>query len=84
MDTGSHARARLDVHEELIAGPEAEIGPGYSKQADGYAAMERLLALPRPPTADLRAQRFHRHGGHERGARPRHFRAAGDRHRRLR
>ncbi len=42
---------RLEVHEDLIAGPEAEIGPGYSKQADGYAAMERLLALPRPPTA---------------------------------
>lgn len=41
----------LEVREELIAGPEAEIGPGYSKQADGYAAMERLLALAQRPTA---------------------------------
>ncbi len=42
---------RLEVSEDWIAGPEAEIGPGYSKQADGYAAMERLLALPHRPTA---------------------------------
>jgi DNA-binding LacI/PurR family transcriptional regulator len=41
----------LEVPEAFIAGPEAEIGPGYSKQADGYAAMERLLALARRPTA---------------------------------
>ncbi len=41
----------LEVHEKWIAGPEAETGPGYSKQADGYAAMERLLALPQRPTA---------------------------------
>jgi DNA-binding LacI/PurR family transcriptional regulator len=41
----------LKVHEDWIAGPESETGPGYSKQADGYAAMERLLALPQRPTA---------------------------------
>ena len=41
----------LDVPEELIAGPNHESGPGYSKQADGYEAMRRLLSLPDPPTA---------------------------------
>lgn len=41
----------LSVPEELIAGPNHESGPGYSKQADGYEAMKRLLALPHPPTA---------------------------------
>lgn len=41
----------LELPEELIAGPEFETGPGYSKQADGYAAMERFLHLPRRPTA---------------------------------
>lgn len=41
----------IEPAAELIAGPEFETGPGYSKEADGYAAMERLLALRRPPTA---------------------------------
>ncbi len=44
----AHGIAAVD---ELIAGPEFETGPGFSKEADGYAAMERLLALDRPPTA---------------------------------
>jgi DNA-binding LacI/PurR family transcriptional regulator len=48
----------LDVREDYIAGPEAETGPGYSKQADGYAAMERLLTLPRRPTAVLARNDF--------------------------
>jgi DNA-binding LacI/PurR family transcriptional regulator len=48
----------LEVPEEFIAGPESEIGPGYSKQADGYAAMERLLALPRRPTAIISRNDF--------------------------
>lgn len=37
--------------EELIVGPEAEFGPGYSTQSYGYDGMKRLLALSRPPTA---------------------------------
>jgi DNA-binding LacI/PurR family transcriptional regulator len=41
----------LSVPEELIAGPDHESGPGYSKQADGYDAMARLLSLSHPPTA---------------------------------
>jgi DNA-binding LacI/PurR family transcriptional regulator len=41
----------LEVIGDWIAGPEAEIGPGYSRQADGYAAMERLLGAARRPTA---------------------------------
>ncbi len=41
----------LSVPEELIAGPDYESGPGFSKQADGYEAMNRLLSLPHPPTA---------------------------------
>jgi LacI family transcriptional regulator len=41
----------LGVPEELIVGPNHESGPGYSKQADGYEAMKRLLSLPHPPTA---------------------------------
>jgi DNA-binding LacI/PurR family transcriptional regulator len=41
----------LSVPEELIAGPNHESGPGYSKQADGYEAMKHLLELPHPPTA---------------------------------
>ncbi len=41
----------LSVPEELIVGPNHESGPGFSKQADGYQAMERLLGLAHPPTA---------------------------------
>ena len=41
----------LTVPEELIAGPDHESGPGFSRQADGYEAMQRLLSLPHPPTA---------------------------------
>jgi DNA-binding LacI/PurR family transcriptional regulator len=41
----------LSVSEELIAGPSYESGPGFSKQADGYEAMKRLLSLPHAPTA---------------------------------
>jgi DNA-binding LacI/PurR family transcriptional regulator len=41
----------LSVAEELIAGPNHEFGPGYSRQADGYDAMKHLLSLPHPPTA---------------------------------
>lgn len=41
----------LEVPEELIAGPENDSGPGYSTQADGYAATKKLLALPNPPSA---------------------------------
>jgi DNA-binding LacI/PurR family transcriptional regulator len=41
----------LEVRDEWIAGPDAEFGPGYSRQADGYAAMEHLLSLTERPTA---------------------------------
>lgn len=41
----------LPLAKELIVGPEAEFGPGYSTQADGYEGMKRLLALSQPPTA---------------------------------
>lgn len=41
----------LETADELIAGPVCETGPGFSKEADGYAAMEKLLALRKPPTA---------------------------------
>jgi LacI family transcriptional regulator len=44
-------RHGLSVPEELIAGPDYESGPGFSKQADGYEAMKQLLSLPHPPTA---------------------------------
>jgi DNA-binding LacI/PurR family transcriptional regulator len=42
---------RLSLPKDLIVGPEAEFGPGYSTQDDGYNGMKRLLALSRPPTA---------------------------------
>lgn len=45
---GKHGVA---LAQELIVGPEAEFGPGFSTQADGYEGMKRLLALPHPPTA---------------------------------
>jgi DNA-binding LacI/PurR family transcriptional regulator len=41
----------LPLAKELIVGPEAEFGPGYSTQADGYDGMKQLLSLSRPPTA---------------------------------
>jgi DNA-binding LacI/PurR family transcriptional regulator len=41
----------LGVDEELIVGPEAQSGPGYSTQEDGYEGMKKLLALKHPPTA---------------------------------
>lgn len=41
----------LPLPKELIVGPEAEFGPGYSTQSDGYEGMKRLLALSSPPTA---------------------------------
>jgi DNA-binding LacI/PurR family transcriptional regulator len=41
----------LEVRDEWIAGPEAEFGPGICRQADGYAAMARLLLLAERPTA---------------------------------
>lgn len=41
----------LPIDEKLIAGPVAQVGPGYSTQEDGYAGMKRLLALKKPPTA---------------------------------
>lgn len=42
---------KLPVEEELIVGPDAISGPGYSTQNDGYQGMKRLLSLPKPPTA---------------------------------
>ena len=48
----------LEVPEELIVGPEHEAGPGFSKQADGFDGMKRLLALPKPPTAILARNDF--------------------------
>lgn len=41
----------LNVPEDLIVGPDADFGPGYSTQADGYQGMKRLLALSDPPSA---------------------------------
>jgi DNA-binding LacI/PurR family transcriptional regulator len=41
----------LELDEQLIVGPEAVAGPGYSTQQDGYQCMQRLLALTRRPTA---------------------------------
>ena len=41
----------LSVPEELIADRENDSGPGYSTQADGYAAIKKLLTLRRPPSA---------------------------------
>jgi DNA-binding LacI/PurR family transcriptional regulator len=41
----------LPVRKNLIVGPEQADGPGYSTQADGYAAMKKLLALRQRPTA---------------------------------
>lgn len=41
----------LPVDAKLIVGPEAQAGPGYSTQDDGYEAMQRLLLLPKRPTA---------------------------------
>jgi DNA-binding LacI/PurR family transcriptional regulator len=41
----------IEVEDQLIVGPEALAGPGYSTQQDGYQCMQRLLALPRKPTA---------------------------------
>jgi len=41
----------LPIQKNLIAGPEQSDGPSYSTQADGYAAMKKLLALRQRPTA---------------------------------
>jgi DNA-binding LacI/PurR family transcriptional regulator len=41
----------LPLPDHFVAGPEIDIGPGYSTQADGYHGMKRLLALPDRPTA---------------------------------
>jgi DNA-binding LacI/PurR family transcriptional regulator len=41
----------LAIDEQLIVGPEAVAGPGYSTQQDGYQSMQRLLTLKTPPTA---------------------------------
>jgi hypothetical protein len=41
----------LQIDEKLIIGPSAQSGPGYSTQDDGYAGMQKLLALKKPPTA---------------------------------
>ena len=41
----------LLIDEKLIVGPSAQSGPGYSTQDDGYAGMQKLLALKKPPTA---------------------------------
>lgn len=41
----------LVAAQELIAGPENDSGPGYSTQADGYAGMQELLELRKPPSA---------------------------------
>jgi DNA-binding LacI/PurR family transcriptional regulator len=42
---------KLPVEEELIVGPDAISGPGYSTQNDGYQGMKRLLSLSKLPTA---------------------------------
>ncbi|MEO8028586.1 MAG: substrate-binding domain-containing protein [Bryobacteraceae bacterium] len=39
----------IQLREELVVGP-AE-GPGYASEEDGYAGMERLMKVPRRPTA---------------------------------
>ncbi len=41
----------LEVHEDLIAGPEGDNSPGYSTQSDGYEAMRHLLSMPQFPSA---------------------------------
>ncbi len=48
----------LAVRDEWVVGPADDSGPGYSTLADGYVAMQRLLALPRRPTAVLARNDF--------------------------
>jgi DNA-binding LacI/PurR family transcriptional regulator len=41
----------IEWDDQLIVGAETLSGPGYSTQQDGYQCTQRLLALPRKPTA---------------------------------